>query len=137
MFETTPQALIKLKGAGVPESLLLLMLEVSNGAPAPVRDSQPPGRQQLRMPVPPKIVYQPELRYPELAQRENVEGMVVLDVTIVKEGMVSDIRVISSPHPVLTEEAVKNVNQWRFESPAVADEKTDVVSTVSIRFALN
>src|SRR5207249_5057442 len=53
-------------------------------------------------------------QYPALARQVRVQGAVVLEATIDKDGTVRDLRVISG-HPLLVEAAVKAVQQWKYK----------------------
>ena len=48
-----------------------------------------------------------ELKYPEQAVKENLEGQVVMQFTISKDGSVKNVKVLKSAHPALDEEAVR------------------------------
>ncbi len=56
------------------------------------------------------------LKYPEQMQKEKVEGRVLLSFVVEKDGSVTNIEEVQSPHPVLTEEAihvVKLMPKWK------------------------
>ena len=62
-----------------------------------------------------KWVY-PNLKYPESAVRAGVQGRVMVDFIIDKEGKVTDVRVVKSVDPELDEEAVRVVSaspKWK------------------------
>ena len=67
--------------------------------------------------------------YPPLAQAARVQGVVLLQVQISKEGAVEDIRVISG-HPLLNEAAIEAVKQWRYKP-----QPNSVVTTVTVNFS--
>ena len=50
------------------------------------------------------------LVYPEIAKDNGIEGRVVLQFTIDKEGKVQDVKVLAAPDPSLAEEAVRVVS---------------------------
>ena len=61
------------------------------------------------------------IRYPQLARAANVQGTVVLKVTIGADGNVTDAVVNDAAHPVqpvLQEAAIDNIRRWTFEKPA-------------------
>jgi protein TonB len=68
--------------------------------------------------------------YPDAARQEDLEGVVVLRVTIAPDGTVSDVSVVSSDEAVFNEPAVTAVRQWKWQ-PATQEGKP-VSSTVSI-----
>ena len=50
------------------------------------------------------------LVYPELAKENGVEGRVILQFTITKDGRLQDVKVLSSPDETLSREAVRVVS---------------------------
>jgi protein TonB len=52
--------------------------------------------------------------YPEAARSEHIQGSVVMQVIIDKEGKIRDIKVISGP-PELTDAAVVAARQWQYK----------------------
>ena len=49
------------------------------------------------------------MRYPEEAEKNNIEGKVIVSFVIEKDGSVSNIKALKSPHSSLTEEAIRVV----------------------------
>ena len=49
------------------------------------------------------------MRYPEEAEKNNIEGKVIVSFVIEKDGSVSNIKALKSPHSSLTEEVVRLV----------------------------
>lgn len=47
------------------------------------------------------------MRYPEEAARQNIQGRVVLQFVIEKDGSVGDVKIIRGTHPLLDEEAIR------------------------------
>lgn len=74
---------------------------------------------------------QPAPRYPQIAKTARIEGAVVLEAIVLKDGQVGDVRVLSGP-PVLAEAAVDAVKQWKYK-PATSDGET-VESPVRLEF---
>jgi protein TonB len=97
--------------------------------PAPIRvggDVKEPRRIKGSPPV-----------YPKIAQAAKVQGMVILEATITKEGDVKDIKVLR-PQPMgMTEAAVEAVKQWKYTPPLLNGTPVDVIMTVSVNFALS
>lgn len=55
------------------------------------------------------------LKYPESAKNQKIEGSVTVEYTIETDGSVDDINVIKSDHPVLEDEAkrvIKLLDKW-------------------------
>ena len=73
--------------------------------------------------------------YPAQAIRNNISGMVVLDVVIAKDGTVKNATVVSGD-PILAESAMESVKQRRYMSTLVNGLAVEVETTVSIDFAI-
>jgi protein TonB len=77
------------------------------------------------------------LKYPELAKRQGVEGTVILAYTITKNGEIKDIKVVQSVNKELDNEAVrlaKTMPQW---TPAMQDGKArDIKYQLPVKFEL-
>ncbi|NRF72115.1 energy transducer TonB [Aquincola sp. S2] len=63
----------------------------------------------------PKILYAELPKYPIAARRAGAEGPVECIVTIAPSGKVSEVKVVRSPHPFLTEEVQRAARTWEFE----------------------
>jgi len=71
--------------------------------------------------------------YPEVAKQARIQGVVVLEVEINKEGSVDNARVLSG-HPLLTQAALDAVKQWRYKPTFMNNEPVPVVTTVMVNF---
>jgi protein TonB len=61
----------------------------------------------------------------------------VLEIQVLKDGTVGDLRVLdSSGYPVLDKAAVKSVRKWLFEPGMQGDLKVDMWVRVPIRFKI-
>ena len=63
----------------------------------------------------PRVVKKVNPQYPEDARNEKVQGTVLLEVVVRKDGSVGQITPLRSDDDRLTEAAVAAVRQWRFE----------------------
>jgi protein TonB len=73
--------------------------------------------------------------YPDIARQSGMEGTVMVQALVGKDGKVKDVRVVKSV-PVLDEAAVKAVRQWVFK-PALSNNKPVAVwVAVPVRFTL-
>ena len=74
-------------------------------------------------------------RYTNRARKACVEGSIVLQAVISKEGRVEDIAVLR-PLPGLTDAAVDAVSRWRFEPARLSGRPVVVNYTLAINFRL-
>lgn len=73
--------------------------------------------------------------YPKKARKQHIQGTVILEATITKNGDIADLRVVSGD-PILAEAAVDAVRQWKYR-PYIDDGKAvDVESTIQVNFTL-
>ena len=84
----------------------------------------------VRPPV--KLVDVPPVR-PEQAERANVRGIVIVEVTIDADRTVKDARVLRSI-PMLDAAALEAVRQWRYEPTTVYGNAVPVIMTVTVSF---
>ena len=73
--------------------------------------------------------------YPPLARSARVQGPVVLDVVIGKDGSVTDIKA-ESGHPLLVPAAIDAVKKWRYKPYKLAGKPVEVTTQVVVDFTL-
>jgi protein TonB len=78
----------------------------------------------------------PNPLYPEAARRARIQGVVVLECIIGKEGTVKDVKVLRGLPLGLTESAVDAVNKWRFKASTLNDKPVEVLYILTVRFNL-
>ena len=74
--------------------------------------------------------------YPEAARRKDIEGGVLLDTVIGKDGRVLDVQLISGP-PELAPAAMDAVKNWRFRPFTLNASAVEVETTIEVAFKLN
>lgn len=80
---------------------------------------------------------QEEIKYPELAFNQGVEGVVMVNFRISKEGKILNPYISKSIHPALDQEALRLVNHMPNWTPALQNgEPQEVAYQLPIRFAL-
>ncbi len=84
----------------------------------------------------PKKVSGPNPLYPEAARRARIQGVVVLECTIGKDGIVNDVKVLRGLPLGLTEAAVEAVNKWRFQASTLNGKPVEVLYILTVRFNL-
>lgn len=63
------------------------------------------------------------LRYPYIAQRQNIQGRVVVSFIINRDGTISDMKVAKSAHPLLDREAMRVVRMMPKWKPGISNNK--------------
>jgi protein TonB len=87
-----------------------------------------------KMSTPTRIAYvRPE--YPENARIKKVQGIVLVEVQIERDGRVCSARVVRSI-PLLDQSAVDAVLRWRFTPAKVNDVAIPVTMTLTVNFRL-
>jgi periplasmic protein TonB len=74
--------------------------------------------------------------YPAAVRRIGLEGMVVLEAVITRDGNVSDIRIAKSLHSFCDQAAVQAVRQWRFNPGLMNGIPVDVRMHLTVSFRL-
>jgi TonB family protein len=73
--------------------------------------------------------------YPPLAKQARIQGKVVLDVVIGKDGTVQNITVVNG-HALLIQAALDAVRQWQYHPTLLNSEPVEVSTQVEVNFAL-
>ena len=63
---------------------------------------------------PPGATYSPDPDYDEASRKQKVEGTVVLQITVKKNGLVKDPRINRGLCEALDKRAVETVSKWKF-----------------------
>lgn len=92
-------------------------LRVSSGVPQPV------------------LVRRVEPRYPALAKQSGIEGTVVLEALVTKDGQVTALRVTSG-NSLLAASALRAVSQWRYRPSSLNGEPIEVPVKITLKFEL-
>lgn len=122
-------------GPGVPDGLAH---SVGIGEPQPPPPPALPAPQSpLRLSAyeMPRKIDDVAPRYPEIAQRAGVEGVVIVEAVIAVDGSVRDARVLKSV-PLLDRAAIDAVKQWRYAPTRLNGVAVPVIVTVTVQFRL-
>ena len=85
----------------------------------------------------PKLLKRVTPAYPAEAKNARLEGLVLLEAVVGKDGRVRDVKVTRGEPMGLSEAAIDAVKQWEFEPARNAkDQPVDVIMTLTIRFAM-
>lgn len=83
----------------------------------------------------PKLIKKVDPVYPEEAKANGVQGMVIIEVVIAKDGSVGSAKVMR-PVPLLDEAALEAVKQWKYEVTYVENNPVEVIMVVTVNFTL-
>ena len=131
--EPPPRTLVRQAGVsgGIPSGLstsgLALAQPPVQPAPAFVR----PGGNIKE----PRKIRTVQPAYPPVALAAKIEGTVILEATISKDGNVVDAIVLRS-QPLLDQAALDAVRQWKFTPTLLNGEAVEVKMTVTVNFSL-
>jgi len=74
--------------------------------------------------------------YPEGARLARIQGTVILQAVISKDGTIKNLHVVSG-HPLLTQAALDAVQEWRYRPYMLLAEPIEVETTIQVNFALS
>jgi protein TonB len=81
------------------------------------------------------LIRQVKPEYPALARQARIQGTVMLQATIGKDGTVQNLRVISG-HPMLTAAAIAAAKQWLYKPYYLNGEPVEVDTQINVIFTL-
>ena len=84
-----------------------------------------------------KLITKIDPVYPESARQKGIEGPVMMQAVISKEGNVLSLTVVTTADPDLAKAATDAVRQWRYEPTLLNGEPVEVVTTITVDFKLN
>ena len=74
--------------------------------------------------------------YPPLARQARIQGQVMLQAEISKDGTIQNLRLISG-HPMLAPAAIEAVKQWRYKPYYLNGEPVEVETQITVIFSLS
>lgn len=79
-----------------------------------------------------------EIKYPQSAQKNNIEGTVILTFTVMTDGRIDDVKVVKSPDADLSREAIRVLRYNMYWEPATElGEPVKMKHTIPVKFSLN
>jgi periplasmic protein TonB len=82
------------------------------------------------------LVKKVQPNYPPLARQARIQGTVLLQAEISKDGTIENLRLISG-HPMLAPAAIEAVKQWRYRPYMLNGEPVAVETQVQVNFTLS
>jgi len=74
--------------------------------------------------------------YPPLARQARIQGSVLLQAEISRDGTIENLRLISG-HPMLAPAAIEAVKQWRYKPYILNGEPVEVETQITVNFTLS
>ncbi|MFZ1133611.1 MAG: TonB family protein [Candidatus Korobacteraceae bacterium] len=81
------------------------------------------------------LVHQVRPVYPALARQARIQGTVVLQAVISKDGSIEGLHLVSG-HPMLAPAAIEAVKQWKYKPYFLNGEPVEVETTINVNFTL-
>lgn len=82
------------------------------------------------------LVHKVQPQYPPLARQARIQGTVVLQALIGKDGNIQNLHVVSG-HPMLTNAALEAVKEWKYKPYYLNGEPVEVETTINVNFTLS
>ena len=77
----------------------------------------------------------PQITYPKDAKQAKIQGTVVLNAVIDKDGNVKEVKAVSGPK-ILEESSLDAVRQWKYKPYLLNGEPVEVKTTISVVYTL-
>jgi TonB family protein len=74
--------------------------------------------------------------YPILARQMKVQGSVILQAVIGRDGLIEDLQILSGP-PILAGAATEAVRQWHFKPHYVGAEPVETDAKITVNFTIS
>ncbi len=84
----------------------------------------------------PRLLKEVKASYTEDARRQSLEGEVVFEIVVRRDGSVGDVQLIKGLPSGLNERAMAAVRQWRFAPATRRGQPVDVIVEVEVEFKL-
>jgi protein TonB len=82
------------------------------------------------------LIHKVQPQYPPLARQARIQGTVVLQALIGKDGNIQNLHVVSG-HPMLTNAALEAVKEWKYKPYYLNGEPVEVETTINVNFTLS
>ena len=142
---------VTISETAMPDVPMELEFEAASSDQAGVPDGQPDGvpwgidnGQGSGQPVPvagnvvpPVVTHRVEPRYTELARRAGIQGVILIEATIDRQGNVVGARILRGLGGGLNEESIRKVEQWKFKPATLNGRPIAVYFNVTITFIFN
>jgi periplasmic protein TonB len=86
--------------------------------------------------VPPELINRVQPVYPEIARKARVQGVVIVEAIIDKQGNVTDCRILRGLPMGISEAAVAAIQRWKYRPATLNARPVAVYLTVTVTFTL-
>lgn len=103
-----------------------------------LKNSEPAAADTARVQVPTEVmqkllVHRVEPVYPPEARKENLQGIIAIDILVSRDGSVTSMKALNGPD-VLASAAMDALRWWKFEPYRVNGEPAEVETTMAVEF---
>lgn len=113
-----------------------VLTEIARSTPPVIVKTLPPSKMRVSSGVAAgMLIHQVKPQYPPLAVQARIQGTVVLQAVIGRDGTVHDLRLVSG-HPMLAPAAIEAAKQWRYRPYLLNGEPVEVDTQININFTL-
>ncbi len=119
-------------GPGAPNSVLRSVMQVPPALPKVVAPPQVRVSSGVAQGL---LIHETKPVYPPLAVQARIQGTVLLQAVVAKDGTVQELRVVSG-HPLLVKAALDAVNLWRYKPYRLNDQPVEVDTQIIVNFTL-
>jgi periplasmic protein TonB len=119
-------------GTGAPNSVLSSLMHIPPSMPKVVA---PPKVRVSSGVAQGLLIHETKPAYPPLAMQARIQGTVLLQAVVAKDGTVQELRVISG-HPLLVKAALDAVKLWRYKPYRLNDQPVEVDTQIIVNFTL-
>jgi periplasmic protein TonB len=82
------------------------------------------------------LIHQVKPTYPPLARQARIQGSVILQAVIAKDGSIQNLKMVQG-HPMLAPAAMDAVKQWRYKPYFLNGEPVEVETQITVNFTLS
>ena len=83
-----------------------------------------------------KLLKHPAPVYPAVAKQARIQGRVVLQAIVAKDGTIESLKLLSATSPLLVQSAMDAVKQWVYQPTLLYGEPVRVLTEVTVNFIL-